>query len=182
MTKFIFLSNHTRKDVTMLFGRRKYINDSADMADVFYKISKEDNNTAEYLFSQKYYNQATYFLIQSCEKYIKYLICQKVDSSNKYFAQKLRYVGHSLDNSIDFLIEIKAGNDDILRQQLHYQIKNIIMKNTQFTGIYNAVRYPHYSERYHNHSLLEMTAADYLSIKNILNTVKNTLRDLDKIK
>lgn len=166
----------------MLFGRRKYINDSADMADIFYKISKQDNNTAEYLFAQKYYNQTTYFLIQSCEKYIKYLICQKVNTSHKYFAQKLRDIGHSFDASIDFLIEIKAGNDTLLKQQIDYQIKQTILQNTRFTGIYNAVRYPFYSAQHHNYSLLEMSAKDYLEIKNMLDVLKSSLRDLDKIK
>ena len=44
--------------------------------------------------------------VQAMEKKIKGYICGKVDALNPYFAEKLRDIGHSLDKSIEFLIEM----------------------------------------------------------------------------
>ena len=100
----------------MNLGRTTYINNGIDMASIFFNISQEDEKTSKILYEKGYYNQSVYFCIQSMEKYVKFFICKKVDISNKYFANKIRETGHSIDSSIDFLIEIIAGNDNLLRE------------------------------------------------------------------
>ncbi len=164
------------------FGKRKFINDSADMADTFLSVSQKDYDAAELLARNGLYNQAVYHLIQSTEKYIKHIICQKINISNKRFAKMLRDTGHSLDKSINFLLEIVAGNDINLKNQLDYQINTQILHNIRFTGIHDGVRYPFYHPHQENYTLLEMQRDDYIEIKNIFDMLKKTLNDFYRIK
>ena len=164
-----------------VFGKYTYINTGIDMANVFLKISEDDEKVANVLCENGNYNEATYFYIQSMEKYVKYFISQKVDISNKYFANKIRETGHSIDKSIGFLIEIVAGNDDLLREQISNQIKYQILKGVKLSVLYNAVRYPFYNEYKGNYKILSMSISDCLDIKNMFKGLKNMLQDLGRI-
>ena len=82
------------------------------------------------------------------EKYIKHIICKKVDILKGFFADKLRDDGHNFDKSIDFLITIMAGNQEVLAESLKKQFKEKILQGQKFFIIYNAVRYPFSNERY----------------------------------
>ena len=165
----------------MYLGKAEYINNGTDMAYTFLHISEEDEKVAETLYNMKYYNQAVYFLIQSMEKYVKHAICKKIDATNPYFAEKIRKIGHSIDESINFLIEIIAGNDKNLKEQIDLQIRHTICHNIKFTVIYNAVRYPAYNERKNNYKTLNMNSQDYDELYKIYNALKKALKDFDRI-
>lgn len=62
------------------------------------------------------------------EKYIKSAIYRKIDVTNDYYANKLRVLGHSLDDAIDFFIEIVSGNNEILKMQITEQLKNSVLR------------------------------------------------------
>ena len=101
------------------------MNNGYDMSEEFGMIAKQDEEVANLLCRQGFYNQSVYYYIQSMEKFIKSFICQKIDVTNNYYANKLRQLGHSLDAAIDFFIEIVSGNDNNLRIQVSEQLKDI---------------------------------------------------------
>lgn len=140
------------------------------MPDEYLKISKDDEKAAELLYRQSLYNQAVYFYIQSMEKYIKSAICRKIDVTNDYYANKLRMIGHSLDDAIDFFIEIVSGNNEILKMQITEQLKKGVLKDVRFSAIYNAVRYPFYKSC--NYKLTEMSKTDCEQMKEIYGLLK----------
>ena len=165
----------------MNLGRTTYINNGIDMANIFFNISQEDEKTSKILYEKGYYNQSVYFCIQSMEKYVKFFICKKVDISNKYFANKIRETGHSIDSSIDFLIEIIAGNDNLLREQISNQIKNQILHGVKLSRLYNAVRYPFYNEYNKSYKILKMSLIDCKEMYMMFEALKKMLQDLGRI-
>lgn len=165
----------------LYLGKLKYINSGIDIADVFLQISKEDEEVAQNLYNIRHYNQAVYFLLQSMEKYVKYVICKKIDITNPYFANKIRETGHSIDASIDFLVEIIAGNDKNLKEQIGIQIRHTICRDIRFSMIHNAVRYPIYSSYHESYKTLLMSSEDYSELYRIYNVLKKSLKDFDRI-
>lgn len=163
----------------LYLGKARYVKDGISISEEFMKIASDDEETAKLLCRQGRYNQSAYYFIQSMEKYIKYYISKKVDISNPFFANKVRETGHSLDLSVDFLIEIMAGNNDTMRKQISEQLKNKILRGIRFSGIYNAVRYPFYNNG--TYKILEMSYEDCETIKSIYSVLKRTLSDLDRI-
>ena len=95
----------------LYLGKSYYINNGIDMSDEYFNISQSDERAASLLCQQGLYNQSVYLYIQSMEKYVKSAICKKIDVINDYYAKKLRLMGHSLDDTIDFFIEIVSGNN-----------------------------------------------------------------------
>ena len=183
--KLNYINNFTRrismKQEKMYLGKAIYINNGIDIANIFFNISQEDEKTSEVLCEKGYYNQSVYFCIQSMEKYIKFFICKKVDISNKYFADKIRETRHSIDILIDFLIEIVAGNDNLLREQISNQIKNQILHGVKLSRLYNAVRYPFYNEYNKSYKFLKMSLTDCKEIHKMFESLKKMLQDLGRI-
>lgn len=165
-----------QKSDKIYLGKARYVKDGINISEEFKQIALDDEETAKLLYKQGRYNQSVYYFIQSMEKYIKYYISKKVDISNPFFANKVRETGHSLDLSVDFLIEIIAGNNDIMREQISEQLKNKILRGIRFSGIYNAVRYPFYNNG--TYKILEMSYEDCVTIESIYDVLKRTLRDL----
>ena len=60
-------------------GQRRIFKDGGEMAGVFLDLSRKDEDASVVLYKSGYYNQAVYMLIQSMEKYIKHMICKKID-------------------------------------------------------------------------------------------------------
>lgn len=163
------------------FGKREYIHDAIDMADMFLSIAKEDERAADVLFQHGVYNQAIFFLIQSMEKYVKYLICEKINVFVPYYADKLKKSGHSIDAAIHFFVEIKAEGDTLIQEQLTQQIQQIV-QHTKFTGIYNAIRYPFYHnwQGKQSYTVLKMDKRDYVELKTMFDSLKMYLDQLAK--
>lgn len=161
-------------------GNRKYI-DTIEMKAEY--LSLRDNNlaAAKLLESQGLYNEAIYMYIQTMEKEIKGYICGKVNSANPYFSQKLREVGHSLDKSIDFLIELLSGNNDILKKQLTEQIKIGVFQNINFSKLYNDCRYPSYNTYKEQYFILCLDKEDCQRISKISQKLTRFIQDFDRI-
>lgn len=162
-------------------GTRRYINDGIDMSSIYEQKAIHDENAAQLLASQGLYSQAVYFYIQSMEKNIKAHICQKVDITQSYYANRLRKMGHSLDSSIYFLIEVLAGNNEIIREQISKQILSGVFQDIRFSSLHNNVRYPLYHSDTQNYSMLEISESDCYRIQEIHLCLKRFLKDLYKI-
>ncbi len=161
-------------------GRRKYVN-ACDMKDEYINLAKNDEKSASILQEHYLYNEAVYMYIQAMEKKIKGYICGKVDASNPYFSQKLREVGHSLDLSIDFLIEILAGNDEMLKIQLSKQLKEYVFENILFSKLHNDSRYPKYNIHEKKYFILDITEQDCVRIRNINDKLDRFICDFDRL-
>lgn len=157
-------------------GKNRYINNGIDMSDEFFAISKKDEKAAQILCQKGLYNESVYFYIQSMEKYIKSFICKKIDVTNDYYANRLRTLGHSLDMSIDFFIEIVSGSDEMLKMQITKQLKSGVLKDIQFSTIYNAVRYPFYKNN--SYRIMEMSKADCEQLSEIYRLLKTYINSI----
>jgi HEPN domain-containing protein len=111
-----------QKGEGMKIGNDKCLHNSIDVAFTYQKLAEDNRKSADLLFNHSLYNEAAYFYIQTMEKIIKEEICKIVDVTNPYFSDKLRNIGHSLDLSVSFLIEILSGNNELLKNQLTAQL------------------------------------------------------------
>ncbi len=162
-------------------GKYKMI-DATDMKDSYGTLKNRDMTAADLLERQGLYNQAIYMYIQGMEKEIKAYICGKVNAANPYFSQKLRDVGHSLDKSIDFLIELLAGNDESLKTQLAVQIKEGVFQDIYFAKLYNDCRYPNYNQYKEQYHILELGREDCERIRQISQRLTQYIRDFDRLR
>ena len=165
------------KQKTERFGKRQYYSNSLEIAEEYQKKAAGDERAAALLLGSGLYNQSVYCYIQAMEKYIKSYISRKIDVTNPYFAERIREMGHSLDKSIDFLVEIMAGSQKILRSQMEHQIKEIIFQNIRFSRLYNSTRYPFYDPKRKNYSVDEMTFRDCTQMAEICQSLKKYLND-----
>ena len=154
----------------MYLGKAHYVDNGIDMSNEFEVIARQDEKTAELLHEQGFYNQSVYYYMQSMEKYIKSFICKKIDITNDYYANRLRQLGHSLDASIDFFIEIVSGNDVNLRIQVSNQLKNDVLKGIHFSTIHNLTRYPSYKNG--SYRIIDMSRNDCIQLRNIYDMLK----------
>lgn len=161
-------------------GSRKYL-DAEEMKAEYLALRNNNLKAARALESQGLYNESVYMYIQSMEKEIKSYICGKVNSANPYFSQKLRDVGHSLDKSIDFLIELLAGNNEVLKKQLVTQIKTGVFQNINFSKLYNDCRYPAYNSYQAQYFILHISREDCERISQISQQLTRFIHDFDRI-
>lgn len=161
-------------------GRRKYI-EPLEMSNTYTYLGKKDEEAAILLQKHLLYNEAVYMYIQSMEKKIKGYICKKINVSFPYYADKLRDIGHSLDKSIDFLIEILAANNDVLRNQLSIQLKSGVFENIEFSKLYNNCRYPYYYYERKNYSMLDIGEKDCTRIANVSKKLDRFISDFDRL-
>ena len=168
------------KQVTKYIGYNVRIT-GLEMADTYKQLALADRDAADILFSQKLYNQAVYMYIQSMEKNIKSCICNKINVTLPFYASKLREIGHSLDNSILFLIEILSGNDNGLKSQLNKQLLKGVFEEINFRKLHNNCRYPKYNENSEIYYVLNISEKDCIRIKEIATKLDLFLDDFYKI-
>lgn len=161
-------------------GYRQYIN-VTDVSLEYAMLGKKNEEAAILLEKQGFYNEAVYMYIQAMEKKIKGYICGKINPENPYFSNKLRQIGHSLDLSIDFLIEILSGNNEVLKIQLTKQIKNEVFQNIKFSKLYNECRYPRYDIYKKGYSALVISQNDCLRISDINKRLDKFILDFNKL-
>lgn len=154
---------------------------SIEMSDEYLKIAASDLSAAEILNSNRLYNQAVYMYIQSMEKKIKSYICRKINVALPFYADKLREIGHSLDKSIIFLIEILSSDNNNLKAQLEQQLLEGVFENIRFLGLYNNCRYPRYSNKFSDYAVLKLSEKDCGRMKKIAEKLDRFLADLYKI-
>lgn len=152
--------------------------DNNDIATEYLMMAQTDERTADLLYRNHLSNQSVYFYIQAMEKYLKHYICKKINVLNTYFAEELRSVGHSLDAAVDFYINIMSGNNEALRCQLMTQIKNNIFGNIKFSVVYNATRYPYYSNRTSSYRITRMTDDDCQILHKMCQQLKDFLEQM----
>ena len=167
----------------MKIGNRTFINDNIEVAEIYHKMAHNDESAARILAQQNFYNQAAYFFVQAMEKYVKHHIAQKINVTKKFFADELgRTMGHSLNKSLQLLIKLYAGNDEILFEQMYRQIKRHVLKDVDFRFMNNSLRYPIYNERHENYVSFTLNQADCYELNKILQALKNYLGDLNRVK
>lgn len=166
----------------MYLGNKVIIKDGISTSDKYKEIAILDEKSANLLSLNGLFNQAGYFYIQSMEKYIKYQISKKINITLEVNAENMRKtVGHSLTSSIKLLINVYAGNDMILVQQIEHQLLDLILNDINFSFLHNSVRYPFYNEKYKNYSFLEFTKNDCDNLCQMLKSLKKYLIDLDRL-
>ena len=168
------------KNIKPFIGSRRYL-DAEEMKAEYLSLRNSSLKAARALENQGLYNESVYMYIQAMEKEIKSYICGKVNSANPYFSKKLRDVGHSLDKSIDFLIELLAGNDDALKNQLITQIKTGVFQNINFSKLYNDCRYPSYNLYKNRYFVLHISREDCERISQISQQLTRFIHDFDRI-
>ena len=161
-------------------GHRKYVN-TLDMKVEYMSLARQNEKAAILLQKQGLYNEAVYMYIQAMEKKIKGYICGKIDASNVYFSNKHREVGHSLDMSIDFLIEILSGNNETLKQQLSLQLKSGVFENINFSKLHNDCRYPNYNSYEKKYFILDIDYQDCLRVSNMNTKLEKFINDFDRL-
>src|SRR3712207_3494375 len=162
----------------MKIGTKNNLKTSIEVAESYSKLAYSNKKAGNLLFENKLYNEASYNYIQCIEKMIKEEICKKVNSTNPYFSEKLRQIGHSLDDSISFLIEILSGNNIVMREQIKIQLISGVLKNIRFGSVHNDLRYPKFNKKTEKYSIVQATKNDCEILKKIINSLEDYLREL----
>lgn len=165
----------------MFIGKRNSIENGFKVAEAFHDLAKSNFDSAVLLQNNGLYNESAYFYIQAMEKYVKEQICNKIDVSNPYFAEKLRNTGHSLDISINFLIEIYGANNEILKQQLEDIFLRSILKNTVFSKLNSILRYPSYNYHKEEYAIISVSFRECEQLKQMTLNLKSALDSLYKL-
>jgi len=142
-------------------------------------LAKEEEYSAEILASNNQYRQACYFLVQAMEKLIRAKIFSRINPNLEYFREKNR--NHSLDASVEFLVET-ISNDKNIQEQVSNQIRKFVLNESSYRFLHNNLRYPFYSERFDSYSILEVEEKDYNILKKSIDSLKIFLNELDKFK
>ena len=165
----------------MRLGKQNFINDGFGVAEKYLEIANADEISARALKEKQLFNQAGYFFIQAMEKHIKYHIAKKINVTNPHFADELRKtMGHSLDESLNLLFKVYAGNNDVLFNQLTDQIKTQVFHEINFLALHNKVRYPIYNTKFQNYSYLALGARDCETLQKMLTLLKKYLDELSR--
>ena len=112
------------------------------------------------------------------EKYIKSKIFTLVNQDLEYFRNKNKH--HSLDNSVEFLIEVISA-DETIRNQAKDQFDKYVFKGLNSRNLHNNLRYPFYNERKKNYVVTSYSKQDCEYIEEMLETLKKYLEDLKRI-
>lgn len=163
----------------MYIGKKEILYDSISVSEKYKTVALEDEKAAEILVKQKLYNQAAYFYIQAMEKQIKGVIAERIDLTNCYFAQEVsKTMGHSLEASVKFLIQILPLQDEFARQQVEQQMVKQVLNDINFRGLHNTIRYPIYSFKCKNYSYLKIGKEETDDLQAILDRLKKYLTEL----
>lgn len=159
-----------------LIGRFEY--NIAEVADEYRTIAEEDEQAALLLISKGKYRNSVYFLVQAMEKFVRATILGLVNPHTGYFQDRTRT--HNLDDLLDFLVEIISSNSTV-QEQVRYQLHSFVLGGIRFGKMHNDLRYPQYSVRYKSYSMLRITAEDADFALQRLQTLKQFLRDIQKL-
>lgn len=166
-----------------MIGRRIYVVNNLEIAESYFSTAKNDEKAAIVLENQKFYNQSAYFFIQAMEKYVKHHIATKIDVLNPYFADEIgKTMGHSLNKSLELLVKIYSGENKVLFEQMSQQIQRHVLKDLNFRFLNSSLRYPVFNQKHKNYTLYTLNRSDCEELKKILETLKNYLNDLSRLK
>ena len=142
------------------------------------KLATEDEEIGKLLLEKGKYRHAIYFLIQAMEKFVKAKIYTLVNPNLDYFRK--RNSSHSLDDSLEFLLEI-LSNDPRVKLQIKDQLYNHVLGSIRFDYLHNNLRYPHYSKRFDSYSVLTVVKRDVEEIYTKLISLQSFLKDVHKL-
>ena len=166
-----------------MIGRKIYVGNSLEIAENYFNTAKNDEKAAIILENQKFYNQSAYFFIQAMEKYVKHYISTKIDVLNPYFADEIgKTMGHSLNKSLELLVKICSRDDKILFEQINQQIQQLVLKDLNFRFLNSSLRYPVFNPKHKNYTIYSLNRSDCEELKKILETLKNYLNNLGRLK
>ena len=161
-------------------GKRNYFN-AIELSSEYERICDENERAAALLRRNGFYNESAYLYAQAMEKRVKSCICGKLNMSIPVFAQKMKDVGHSLDESVKLLIEIFAAGNAALKDQLTQQILTGVFEGQRFEYLNNTLRYPFYDSNKADYSMLQVTDADCERISVMNMKLKKFIQDLNRL-
>jgi hypothetical protein len=159
----------------MPFGR---IRPAGQIVEEYLRLAREDEDTGRYLARSARHRHAIYFLVQSMEKYVRAKAFLFVDPTDRNVRDM--YHNHSLDDALDLLIEVVAG-DSYVKQQINQQIQDFLIEELRFEWIHNNLRYPFYLERVAAFQVLDVASKDSDFMIQRLDWLKRFLNDLDQL-
>ena len=113
------------------------------------------------------------------EKYIKSKIFTLVNPNLEYYINKNKH--HSLDDSIEFLIEVISPDENI-RNQVKLYFNKYVFKDLSFRNLHNNLRYPFYDRSRGYYNIIKFDIEDCKYIEEMLENLKKYLKDLNRIK
>lgn len=154
------------------------IKSNIDLSYEYKNLALQDEKVAILLKNNQEYRHAIYFFLQSMEKYIKSKIFTLVNPNLEYFIKKNKH--HSLDDSVDFLIEV-ISSDENIRNQVKSQFNQYVFKDLNSRNLHNNLRYPFYNEKRGNYVIVNYDKKDCEYIEEMLENLKKYLKDLNRI-
>lgn len=155
------------------------INREVDISYEYYNLALEDEKVAILLKNKGEYRHSIYFFIQAMEKYIKSKIFTLVNPNLEYYINKNKH--HSLDDSIEFLIEV-ISSDENIRNQVKLYFNKYVFKDLSFRNLHNNLRYPFYDRSRGYYNIIKFDIEDCKYIEEMLENLKKYLKDLNRIK
>lgn len=155
------------------------INREVDISYEYYNLALEDEKVAILLKNKGEYRHSIYFFIQAMEKYIKSKIFTLVNPNLEYYINKNKH--HSLDYSIEFLIEVISPDENI-RNQVKLYFNKYVFKDLSFRNLHNNLRYPFYDRSRGYYNIIKFDIEDCKYIEEMLENLKKYLKDLNRIK
>lgn len=155
------------------------INREVDISYEYYNLALEDEKVAILLKNKGEYRHSIYFFIQAMEKYIKSKIFTLVNPNLEYYINKNKH--HSLDYSIEFLIEVISPDENI-RNQVKLYFNKYVFKDLSFRNLHNNLRYPFYDRSRGYYNIIKFDIGDCKYIEEMLENLKKYLKDLNRIK
>ena len=155
------------------------INREVDISYEYYNLALEDEKVAILLKNKGEYRHSIYFFIQAMEKYIKSKIFTLVNPNLEYYINKNKH--HSLDDSIEFLIEVISPDENI-RNQVKLYFNKYVFKDLSFRNLHNNLRYPFYDRSRGYYNIIKFDIGDCKYIEEMLENLKKYLKDLNRIK
>ena len=154
------------------------IHNDIDVSSEYDKLAKKDEEVARLLMKNAQYRHSIYFFIQSMEKLIRSKIFTLVNPNIEYFRKKNQ--NHSLNNAIEFLIEI-ISSDVTIQEQVKKYINFHVFEDINFQRLHNNLRYPFFSERYGTYSRLEFGENDCKIVEKKLGELKRYINELNRL-
>ena len=141
-------------------------------------LAEKDEETARLLKENKKYRHSIYFFIQAMEKYIKSKIFARVDPNREYYRKMNQH--HSLENAINFLIEIWS-NDNNIKEQIKNKLNQYVFEGINFQYLHNNLRYPSYNEKNKDYSIIEYDNSDCIFMEDKNEKLKKWLSDINRL-
>jgi hypothetical protein len=161
-------------DMNKHLGKIQY---GINVAEEYENLANEDEMAARSLKNLGQFRHSIYFFVQAMEKHIRSRIFSLVNPNNEYFMKRNK--NHSINDAITFLIEI-ISNNELVKIHIKSQIEKIFA-GINFQFLHNNLRYPFYSERHDDYSIIHFSLEDCLFIENTNEVLRKYLMGLGRL-